>query len=204
MSKIRCEICDKTFKDESGLAQHTLAKHSSKEQEKKPKNYRMLRNWAIIIGIFGAVILLLWWGFSSLSQESKACKTDPVSEINIGSHENLALHVHSDLKIIIDSKQQIIPSNIGVLPGILRPVHTHDATGEIHMEGKCPREYSLGEFFELWGRTFDKECIFDRCTTNGTLTMSVNGKENAEFQNYIMHDKDEILITYTSEKPLQK
>ena len=68
------------------------------------------------------------------------------------------------------------------------------------MENNHPTKetVTLGYFFKVWGKTFNKDCIFDYCTDKGTLKMFVNGKENFDFENYFMHDKDEILIEYIS------
>lgn len=200
-----CEICKREFKDLDGLAQHKAAKHSqnpssaaspSSSLHNSGFNFKKIRNWAILIFIIGIVI----WVFSVSVKGGNACKTDPVTEINIGSHQNLALHTHAYLEIVINGVSREIPANIGIAPGIMRPIHTHDNTGEIHMEGLCIRDFKLGEFFQVWGKRFDSSCIFDFCTGNGTLTMSVNGKENMEFDSYIMRDKDEITIEYRANK----
>ena len=195
--KVRCEICDRTFKDADGLAQHNSAKHQV-AVKKTNQNSKKLKNWIIFILIIGGIIGLVIWSISGAIVESNSCKTAPVTEINIGSHQNLKLHIHSELRILIDGEEQFIPANIGVLPSILRPLHTHDASGEIHMEGPCQRDFKLGEFFQIWGREFNSKCIFDKCTDKGELKMFVNGLSNDKFENYIMKDDDSILIQYKS------
>jgi hypothetical protein len=106
-----------------------------------------------------------------LEGDTSSCKTDPVTEINIGDHSNLALHIHPELQIMIDGIPQPIPSNIGVQTGVMRPLHTHDSTGVLHVEGPCQRDFTIGEFFQIWDQTFTAECIFDKCTSQGTLEM---------------------------------
>lgn len=55
----------------------------------------------------------------------------------------------------------------------------------------------LGRFFEVWGKKFIKDCIFDQCNSQeGKLKMFVNGIENFEFENYIMRDRDRIEIIF--------
>ena len=47
------------------------------------------------------------------------------------------------------------------------------------------------------GKTFSKDCIFEYCSgADGTVKMFVNGKENTEFENYLINDKDKIEIRY--------
>lgn len=55
----------------------------------------------------------------------------------------------------------------------------------------------LGRFFEIWRKQFTKDCIFDTCDgSGGKLKMLVNGRENFEFENYIMRDRDKIEIIF--------
>ncbi len=108
---------------------------------------------------------------------------------------------------------QLIPANIGLLPNCNRPLHTHDASGTIHVETDENRDYVLGDFFFVWGKIFNNSGVFpytqplppylDRCVT-GTLvyhshpvltiifkkdapsaiTMTVNGNPEARMQNF--------------------
>lgn len=198
--KVRCEICDRIFKDQDGLAQHKTAKHNEVAGVKKEKNFKKIRNWAIFICIIGLIIAAIIWVVSSTISGINYCKTAPVTEINIVSHSNVKLHIHSHLHIFIDGEEQIIPANIGIAPNFMRPLHTHDLDNEIHMEGPCPRDFRIEEFFYVWGKEFNSQCIFDKCTDKGELKMSVNGIDNKEFENYVMKDGDDIVIDYSSRK----
>ena len=195
--KAKCEVCNKFFKNKEGLDQHNTAKHSVNADKivsaqnnlsnigKKTRNYLI---FAIILA------LIIWAVFSSLNS-SNQCSL-PAKDINIESHQNLALHIHSDLTIIINGISQTIPANIGIAPNIMRPLHTHDLSGEVHNEGPCVRSFTLGEFFEIWGKQFNKQCIFDNCISNGSLSMSVNGKDSKEFDSLVLKDDDKIIIEY--------
>jgi len=60
--KIRCEICDRNFKDLEGLAMHNKSKHPEKVPKKrKPLPVKKIRNWSIFIV---AIVLLIWAGFA--------------------------------------------------------------------------------------------------------------------------------------------
>lgn len=193
--KVKCETCNQTFKDENGLAQHKSAKHAPTEN--KPQvNTKRIKNWAIFIVIISLILILIIWLIYSTFKAVNYCKVAPAEEIDIGGHSNLALHIHSILHIIIDDKEQIIPANIGILPNIMRPLHTHAADNEIHIEGPCARDFKLGEFFKIWGKQFSSQCIFDKCTSEGKLTMTVNGIPTTDFENHILKDHDEIIIEY--------
>ena len=197
MSEYNCEPCQKTFDSAEALQMHNQAKHA--ETVKAPLltsgQKKKMRNWviaALIIGflIFGTTLLLKKGG-------SGNSDGTPVPDFEVPSG---AIHWHPHLTIIIDGQQQLIPKDIGITSTAHYPFHTHEADGVLHMENNNPTRKTviLGYFFEVWGKEFSAECIFDYCTDKGTLKMSVNGKENTEYGNYFLQDKDEILIEYTS------
>ncbi len=200
MPKTRCEICNRTFKDEDGLAKHNAAKHSatSSAHSSKTTASKKLPVKAIVIVVCILVLGGVVFGISKISGEDNECKTMPATEMNIGGHTNLKLHKHAQLRIIIDGEEQIIPADIGIYSDIMRPLHTHDATGKIHIEGPCQRDFKLVEFFNVWNQALTNECIFNYCTNNGTLKMTVNGRDVEDIENYYMKDFDNIKIEYST------
>ena len=109
-------------------------------------------------------------------------------------------HWHANLSINILGEVKDIPAGIGLEKLPHNPLHTHDRDNVIHLEfsGLVKKDdIKLGRFFEVWDKNFDKDCILDKCNgPDGQLKMTVNGKENLEFENYIMHDKDKIEIIF--------
>lgn len=109
------------------------------------------------------------------------------------------LHWHAKLTIYIKGEKQEIPAEIGI-GAVEQPIHTHDATGEIHMElgGLVTKDQlKLAKFFQIWGKQFNSNCIFDKCNGDeGKVKMIINGQENQEFENYQMRDGDNIEIRY--------
>ncbi|MCH7850222.1 MAG: hypothetical protein IH845_01115 [Nanoarchaeota archaeon] len=66
--KVRCEKCNRNFKNEEGLAMHNHAKHFDEEEvEKKPLITKKIRNWGIFIVIFGVFLFGIVWSFTSIS-----------------------------------------------------------------------------------------------------------------------------------------
>lgn len=195
-TKYKCEVCNRTFANADGLASHNSAKHSELIKEpKKPFPFKKIKNWVIFILILGLIV----WGIYSLITTNANNKTIiNESELNFEVPEG-PIHWHPHLTIKINGENYLIPANIG-LSGTEMPVHTHDASGIIHLEISNPTKKTLvlGYFFQVWGKRLSKDCIFDYCTDKGTLKMYINGKENFEFQNYFMQEGDEILIEYTS------
>lgn len=121
------------------------------------------------------------------------------------------IHWHPHLRIIIKGEEQFIPPNIGISIGNnmdnqisgmrMSPTHTHESDGTIHLENNKPwlkpETLTLGYFFKVWGKNFNSSCIFEYCgNENRSLTMTINGEPNFEFEKYLMQDKDEIIIEY--------
>ncbi len=192
----RCEKCARTFGSQEALAMHNKSKHPELYKEPKRKlifkQKKKIRNWIIFILIFGLIVVGIYYLIKK--------DTDIDNSLNSEVPKS-AIHWHPHLTIRINGKEETIPANIGI-GRVHYPMHTHDTDGVIHMENNRPakKTVTLGYFFEVWGKTFNKACIFDYCTNKGTLKMYINSKENFEFEDYFMHDKDEILIEYNSTK----
>jgi hypothetical protein len=199
--KVRCEICDRTFKDTEGLAMHNKAKHPElipKDRKKLP--VKKIRNWFIGLVVIGLLILGIYSLIGNISERTIVDE----SELTFDAPKS-AIHWHPTLTITIDGQKTIIPADIGITSTVHFPIHTHKEDiniGVIHMENDRPvkKTVTLGYFFEVWNKKFSKDCIFEYCADKGTLKMYVNGGENFEFEKYFMQDKDEIKIVYESFK----
>jgi hypothetical protein len=137
-----------------------------------------------------------------VSDEDIVPITDVTGPIPAGE-ESYAIHQHAFMKIFIDGQEAVIPSRVGEFNG--QPVfHTHDipATAdprgmELHMHDLTVRQFKLGEFFRNWGVSLSSTHI-GRNVVDKThkLTMTVNGVNNTDFENYVMQDQDRIVINY--------
>jgi hypothetical protein len=162
----------------------------------KKKNDFGLVAW-IFLGLIVVVILFF------------ALRGIPENKSMPDNKGTLAIHIHPKLFITINGKPYPIPRNIGVtignvidtqLSGMdMSPVHTHEdaSQGIIHVESLVRRDFTLGYFFRVWGKTFNSQCIFDYCSGNGkVLKMFVDGKESNEFENHVFKDGEKIEIIY--------
>jgi|SRR3989339_738192 len=112
----------------------------------------------------------------------------PTPESEIVSRNGL--HWHTDLAIYVKGTKLDIPANIGI-GAVHQPIHTHDEKDVIHLEfqGQVRKtDIALGQFFKNWDK--------DMRSFGANMEMTVNGKENIEFENYIMKDKDKIELHY--------
>ncbi len=187
-----CTDCQQEFGSADALGHHTKAKHPELVASVSSRSFpwKWVALAAVLIVIFAGGYY--YWSVGDSSTEGITAQVVSVPDGPI--------HWHAKLTIMIDGQRQDIPIGIG-LGSVHMPVHTHESDGTIHMENSYPTEENmkLGYFFELWDRTFTSTCIFDYCTDQGILKMSVNGVENFDFGEYSMRDGDEILIEYTSD-----
>jgi hypothetical protein len=61
-------------------------------------------------------------------------------------------HVHTHLAIMQDGQLLAIPGQIGI-PGTCNyEIHTHNPSGELHVETDSFKRFTLGQFFKIWGQ----------------------------------------------------
>jgi len=122
------------------------------------------------------------------------------------------MHIHARLSISIEGSNFLVPSDIGINRGLwidhslddynpegMSPLHTHDGSGTIHVESVVVRNYTLGEFFDIWGVRLDESCISDHCSNDAyALRAFVNGERISDIRNYVLNDGDEILVEFGS------
>ncbi|MDX6257136.1 MAG: hypothetical protein QOJ11_3470 [Frankiales bacterium] len=96
-------------------------------------------------------------------------------------NETLNRHDHAHLDVWTDGKTVPVPAYIGIQGGAnstgLSSLHTHDATGVIHIESPAGDRFTLGQVFNEWNVLFTPTQIGGLKTGAGkTLTVYVNGK----------------------------
>jgi len=116
-------------------------------------------------------------------------------------HKNVAFHIHTVLEIYILGKKQVIPKNAGIPRGCMHVIHTHDKTGQLHIESPYYHQFHLKDFFTIWGKTFNRNCVFEYCVDeNHILSFFVNGIESDDYENLPLRDGDVIRIVYIEKK----
>ncbi len=68
--------------------------------------------------------------------------------------EMLAVHYHAHLDVRIADRPITVPAGLGIDLARQRiaPLHTHDASGVIHIESQADIPYTLGQLFTEWGQ----------------------------------------------------
>jgi hypothetical protein len=72
------------------------------------------------------------------------------------SSEGTVVHIHSHLDLFVNGKRVPVPGGLGINQGsqFISPLHTHDATGVIHVESTTKEHFTLGQVFAVWGVRF--------------------------------------------------
>ncbi len=122
--------------------------------------------------------------------------------------EGTALHIHQHLDLRINGSPVAVPAGIGIdeSAGFISPVHTHDTSGIIHVESDTIRNFTLGEFFDIWGVRFTKDSI-GGYTASATTTLAVyaNGSlVTGDPRNLVLTEHQEIVIEYGTNKEMLK
>ena len=135
---------------------------------------------------------------------SSADELHPLAKICL-NHEGLAVHIHPILTIEINGSAVEIPTSVGVNTATcsseqnMHVTHTHDSTGTIHVELNEQADVPLAVFFDVWGKHFDSTGILDERIADGyVLTMTVDGVISDDFDNHILTDGQNIVISFGS------
>src|SRR5205823_2886822 len=76
-------------------------------------------------------------------------------------------------------------------------IHTHDATGKLHIESPAIQTFYLQDFFTVWGQSFSTEDILGHhADADHLITMTVDGQGSTAFGSQELHDGDDIVIWY--------
>lgn len=148
----------------------------------------------IILTLVVTLVLggLLVWGMSNRENTVTYFKNTDVACLPNG-HQNLAFHIHPKMRITVDGVPEVIPANIGITNTCMSEVHTHDATGEIHVEsvnGERLQYLTLKHFFDVWGVSPEREGY--------TLEMYLDGQKKESLTDIPLIDHSLIEFKYTS------
>lgn len=148
----------------------------------------------LIIGFVVVVLLGVLLYFSASMQTSGTLVM--VGTTNVAclpnGHQQLAVHIHPKLSITVDGVPEVIPANIGVTQTCMAEIHTHDATGSIHVETATAdrvEQLSFDDFFAVWGTPVEREGY--------TVAVTVNGEVVESLAAVPLRDNDQVQLVYT-------
>ena len=154
----------------------------------------------IIVGI----ICILY--FSMMVQTSPELSAQVPGGNKTGNE--IIMHTHSGLNVTVNGKSLAVPNGVGinstlwndhsldkygterkaitfgVISPAMSPLHTHDSSGIIHIESNEYRNYTLGDFLNIWGLPLGGK----------EISLSINGNSTENYANHILNDMEEMVL----------
>ncbi len=210
MATARCPVCGVSLKEEN-LARHLKDQHprsqvaaaertriqrrgGPRREKRAASKFRFRWYYAALALLVAAIVVGAY--YASLPRPPphiswNACITSE------------DYHIHPQLSIIVQGSRYQIPHDIGVSPSCVHPLHTHTdydpATqpAVIHVESPVVQDFTLGEFFLVWGQTLRSNQVlnYPNDGTN-TVRMTVDGTASTAFGSLVLRDAQQIVITY--------
>jgi len=115
-----------------------------------------------------------------------------IDALQLPGQSDSIFHIHALLRIYVNGAQVPVPAQIGIDPlgRFLAPLHTHDATGIVHIEADRVYPFTLGQFFTIWGVKFTDAQV----GSYTGLRVYVNGRRVAHPASYVMRAHDRIIV----------
>ncbi len=179
-------------KSQGSAAQRRLAEVQRQQRRQQVRVRSLIGAGVVAVAVLAAVLILVFRpgatqanGTAQAKGAHGAATGATVDGIQCSTSEQTAYHIHAHLAIFSNGGAVQVPAGIGI-PGpqqvqngfvlggkCLYWLHTHDATGIIHIESPITRVYTLGDFFDIWGRALGTGQVG---SAKGTVTAYVNGK----------------------------
>jgi hypothetical protein len=130
------------------------------------------------------------------------------------TREGQVIDRHFHVRVFAGRQPVKVPESIGLagteMPGgimtsgFVTEIHTHDASGWVHIHAVADRPFLLGEFFDIWGVAFSAERLGGYCTGDGaTIGVFVIGREaTGDPRDVDLVDLTAIVVTFGTEAEL--
>jgi hypothetical protein len=197
----KCDVCGKSFYSRKQLEQHaqdahrTVNKNDMIKAAKKP--FKIPNK---LISIIAACVLIAIIGSIAVYYAREHAAALTIDGIACNSMEQFAMHIHAHLDIIINGVYFLVPSQVGIPGNCFYWLHTHDESGIVHIEAPMLRDFTLGQFFDIWGKKLSNDQIFNYVAdANNPLNVYINGTKVPDGTNYRdikLNAHDEIAIVY--------
>ena len=129
----------------------------------------------------------------------------PVDSIFCDQLEQTAVHYHALVYIYINGQQVQIPQGVGIASdsSCYYWMHTHDTTGVVHMEAPSGRDFTLGNFLDIWSTKFTQLGYRNELSSAAGWTVYIGSqKYNGDFHNIVL--KSHMIVTLAYNSPCVK
>jgi hypothetical protein len=204
-----------TLKRAQQRKQQKIQNRRDKQREDATSTRNTILIFATVVVLVGALIGYIVIrnnvGTNTLAQAEQIVDANysPIDGVYCDSLEQLSYHIHAHLTMYIDGQNVPLVANTGIAPeGVTSSanvtcyywLHTHDASGVIHIESPTTKLYPLSNFFDIWQQKFSSSGSFPtQLSSSAGWVIYVNGKQvNTDFNHLLLHAHDLITLAYNS------
>ncbi|HJU14743.1 MAG TPA: hypothetical protein VJ792_09850 [Candidatus Nitrosotalea sp.] len=171
-----------------------------KTLEKAPSKNK---NKLVAIGIIAAIIAGTAY-FLMKTDNNVNSAYAAIDGIPCETREYGTFHIHAHLDVFSDGQPVTVPQYIGIMIGgpqnqqvsCLYWLHTHDSSGVIHIEAPQEKNFTLGQFMDVWKSTGTT------APPSGDPRIFVNGQEvSTSLADTILNAHDQITLVYGQMPP---
>lgn len=124
-----------------------------------------------------------------------------------------AMHISFNLHITIDNRPLTVPSQIGIEQSLwhnhtldkygsaglstqgniisgMAPIYTNDDSGVVKVGSTIIRNYTLGDFFNIWGFDLNGKNVY----------ATINGKPVSDYKDHVLENNENIDLRVSSSK----
>lgn len=161
-----------------------------KIKEEKTNTRKRGNKLIALLVITGIVAGIVYVNYRSDDTSSSAAAA--IDGIECNTSEFATLHIHAHLDFYVNGNHLTVPERIGIVDNkCLYWIHTHDASGIIHIESPRSQEFTLGQFISIWKASGDFPIY------GATAKIFVNGQSVKTTLNDTKISKhDEIALVY--------
>jgi hypothetical protein len=140
-------------------------------------------------------------GADTAASQALVARTEAAG-VPLLDQEAFETHIHTQLIVDVNGQAIEVPAGIGIDTDANRiaALHTHDATGLIHVESpEKHAKYTLGQFLTVWGMPADAagQCVFFNAKPPCTVTVTSKDSGTVGLD-VTLADQDELTLTVTS------
>ena len=161
-----------------------------------------------------------------------AAPADPLARarragLSIDRKEFFTFHIHAHLDVFVNGKAVTVPGGLGIdihdpgvrhvaLPGggtayggielcakpCIASLHTHQPSGIVHIESAKAQDFTLGQFFTMWGVQLDSSCVGGYCSPDAKVAVFVKGNRyEGNPADIVFANHEEIAVVIGSPPP---
>lgn len=162
----------------------------AKKDKNPPVKPTKGKNKLVMLGIIAAIIAGVAYAVYR-SDNTVDSNFAAIDGIPCETQEYTTFHIHAHMDIFSNGQHVGVPAQIGLENTCLYWLHTHTSDGIIHIESPKQKDFTIGQFFNIWKATNKG------FPTDGTPEIFVNGNlVNTSMSDTVMHAHDEIVLVY--------